>query len=301
MSYLSWIPAAEADLFPEERSFDALLSGAPLPPEAPADSRLLGDLMSALTAPAAAEELAGFAGARAAYTARRAPGFHGTSLRWRPPMLDRLPSSKIAAALATGVLSLGGLSAAAYAGALPDSAQDVAHHMIGAPATHPGKGGSLSPEEAGAPTSTPVGPDATGVAAFGLCTAYAHANGHAAERSVAFANLATAAGGADQIAAYCATIAHPGSSASQTGAPSAAPSFALGAPSTLPGHATGRPSTLPAHPTGKPSTLPGKPSTLPAQPTGKPSTLPAHPTGKPSTVPPPHPTGKPSTAHSTGR
>ncbi|HEX8093731.1 hypothetical protein, partial [Jatrophihabitans sp.] len=268
--------------------------------EAPADSRLLADLMSALTAPTAAGELAGFAEARAAYTTRFAPGSHGRALQRRPPMRHSLLSPKIAAALATGVLSLGGLGAAAYAGALPDTAQDVAHHVIGAPATHPGKGSSHAPEQAGAPTSSPAGPDATGPAAFGLCTAYAHANGQSAEGSVAFANLATAAGGADKVEAYCATIVHPGSAAAShaTGAPSTVPAHPTGQPSTVPAHPTGQPSTLPAHPTGQPSTLPahptGQPSTLPAHPTGKPSTLPAHPTGKPSTVPAPtgHPTGR---------
>lgn len=209
-------------------------------------------------------------------------------------MLDRLPSPKIAAALATGVLSLGGLGAAAYASALPDTAQDVAHHVIGAPAAHPGKGSDHAPEQAGAPMSTPAGPDATGAAAFGLCTAYAHSDGHGAEASVAFASLATAAGGADKIEAYCATVAHPGSSASQ---PSAVPSHAVGAPSTLPAHPTGRPTTLPPHPTGQPSSLPahptGQPSSLPSHPTAQPSTPPAHPTGEPSTLPA-HPTGQPS-------
>ena len=306
MPYLPWNPA-EADLSPEERSFEALLSGAPLPDEAPEDSRLLADLMSALTAPPAADELAGFARARAAYAALCRPGSHGSALRGRPPMRDRLLSPKIAAALATGVLGLGGLGTAAYAGALPDAAQDIAHHVIGAPASHPGKGGSHAP--AGAPSSTPAGPDATGPAAFGLCTAYQ--NSQAGDRSVAFGNLATAAGGADKIDAYCATIARPGSSASSSapGTPSATPSHAVGAPSTLPAHPTGRPSTVPAHPTGKPSTVPahptGKPSALPSHPTGQPSSVPAHPTGKPSALPshptgkpssvPPHPTGKPST------
>jgi hypothetical protein len=297
MTNLSWNPAAGADPSPEERSFDALLSGAPLPQEAPTESRLLADLMSALTAPTAADELAGFSEARAAYATRFSPGFHGKSLRWRSQMSDRLPTSpKIAAALAAGVLSLGGLSAA-YAGALPDSAQDVAHHVIGAPATHPGKASSHAPEEEGTPSSTPAGPDATGPAAFGLCTAYAHRQPDTG--SVAFANLITAAGGADKVAAYCAAIAHPGSSSSHAGdSPSAVPSYAVGVPSTLPAHPTGRPSTLPAHPTGRPSTLPshptGQPSSVPAHPTGQPSTLPAHPTGQPSTLPS-HPTGKPST------
>jgi hypothetical protein len=270
MPYLPWIPTAEADLTDEERSFDALLSGAPLPDEAPSDSRLLADLMSALTAPTAAAELAGFSEVRAAYTTLFTPGSHGRTLRRRPPMRARLLNPKIAAAVAAGVVSLGGLGAAAYAGALPDTAQDVAHHVLGVPATHPGKGGSHPPEQAGAPSSTPPGPDATGAAAFGLCNAYAHANVRTAQGSVAFQNLATAAGGADKVAAYCATVAHPGSAGHATGKPSSVPSH--GAPSTVPAHPTGQPSTLPAHPTGQPSTLP-------AHPTGQPSPLPTHPTG----------------------
>jgi hypothetical protein len=314
MPYLSWIPAAETDLPYEERSFDALLSGELLPNEAPADSRLVAELISALTAPTAADELAGFSGARAAYTTLFAPGSHGRALRWRPPMLDSLFRPKIAAALATGVLSLGGLGTAAYAGALPDTAQDVAHHVIGAPATHPGKGGSHAPEQGGAPTSAPAGPDATGPAAFGLCTAHAHANGRSTEGSAAFANLATAAGGADKIDAYCATIAHPGSSAAghATGKPSAVPSHAVGMPSTVPARPTGKPSPMPSHPTGPPSSMPshptGPPSSMPSHRTGPPSTLPSHPTshptGKPSSMPS-HPTGRPSTvpaptSHPTG-
>ena len=303
MPYLPWNPG-EADLSAEERSFEALLSGTPLPYEAPADSRLLADLMSALTAPAAADELAGFARARAAYAASCPPGLHGSALRRRPSMRDRLHSPKIAAALATGVLGLGGLGTAAYAGALPDAAQDIAHHVIGAPGAHPDKGGSHAP--AGAPSSTPAGPDATGPAAFGLCTAYQHSQ--AGDRSVAFGNLTAAAGGADKIDAYCATIAHPGSAAASSapGTPSATPSHAVGAPSTVPAHPTGKPSSLPAHPTGKPSALPshptGRPSSVPAHPTGRPSSVPAHPTGRPSSVPP-HPTGKPSTlpSHPTGQ
>jgi len=306
MPYLPWKPGA-ADPS-EERSFEALLSGTPLPDDAPADSRLLADLMSALTGPPAADELAGFARVGAAYAALCPPGRHGSALRRRSPMLDRLLSPKIAASVAAGVLGLGGLGTAAYAGALPDTAQDIAHHVIGAPGAHPGKGGSHAP--AGAPSSAPAGPDATGAAAFGLCTAYQHSE--AGDKSVAFGNLAAAAGGADKIDAYCATIAHPGSSAASSapGTPSATPSQAVGAPSAAPSHPTGQPSSVPPHPTGQPSTLPahptGQPSSVPPHPTGQPSTLPAHPTGQPSSVPA-HPTGKPSTvpagptSHPTGR
>jgi hypothetical protein len=54
--------------------------------------------------------------------------------------------------------------------------------------------------------STGRGPDATGPAAFGLCTAWAahQRNGAEPTGSVAFQNLATAAGGETGVAAFCA-------------------------------------------------------------------------------------------------
>ena len=290
MPYLPW-NRPEAGLT-EDRSYEALLSGAPLPDDAPSDSRLLADLVGALTAPTAAEELAGFSRVRAAYTAQFAPRRHGTALRWRLSVLDNPKlSPKLAAPLIAGVLGLGGLGAAAYAGALPDPAQNAAHRIIGAPAAHPSKADGHRQAETGASSSTPAGPDATGAAAFGLCTAYEHAQ--PSDQAAAFASLATAAGAAG-IDAYCAAITPPGS---------AAATHPVGKPSAVPSHPTGKPSWVPAHPTGQPSTVPaGPPSSLPAHPTGQPSTLPAHPTGQPSTVPagppsslPAHPTGKPST------
>ena len=125
-----------------------------------------------------------------------------------------------------------------------------------------------------------MGPDAKGAAAHGLCTAWKAVGTGKAMDAVAFRNLATAAGGEDQIAGWCATVAAPGKASD---------------------HATGKASD---HPTGKPTTTPtGRPSTVPG---GRPSTLPtppestrrpdSTPTGKPATVPAP-----PTTSHPTGR
>ncbi|HST48660.1 hypothetical protein [Jatrophihabitans sp.] len=278
----------------EERSFEALLGRAPLPPDALATDAFLADIVDALTAPAVSDELAGLTRVRAAYTTLYAARQRrGGTYRRRSSMRSPLSHPKIATALAAGVFGLGGFGAAAYAGALPDAAQQVVHHVIGAPDSHPGKGAGHAPQPAGAPSSTPAGPDATGAAAFGLCNAYAHADDMAADKSVAFANLAAAAGGADQIEAYCATIPHPGS---------ATASHPAGPPSTVPSdHPTGKPTALPSHPVGPPSTVPtdhptGKPTAPPSHPVAPPSAVPSHshPTGKPSTVPPSpsgHPTG----------
>ena len=99
-------------------------------------------------------------------------------------MLATLLSTKFAAAAAAGALAFGGLAAAAYAGALPEPVQDFAHQTVGAPAASsghadPGSQGtthrkSQATEDANAGQSgQPVGPDATGAAMSGLCTAYA--------------------------------------------------------------------------------------------------------------------------------
>jgi len=78
------------------------------------------------------------------------------------------------------------------------------------------------------PASTPthratrtgaVGPDATGPAAFGLCTAHQH--GGLAPTSGAYRSLAKAAVGASGIGAYCASVTHPGHAT--TGHPTGAP------------------------------------------------------------------------------
>lgn len=228
-------------------AFDALLEGDLLPKDAAGGLRSVAEVIAALNGPPAVSELAGQASALAVF--RSAAGLSGEptrSRRRRHPLLTSLLSVKLAAAAAVAV---GAAATAAYAGALPASMQNLAHDTIGAPQAHSG----ASP----APSATPVGPDASGHAAFGLCTAYAHlkANGSAKQKAVAFRNLAAAAGGAANVTAYCAGVAHPGTT------PSGDPA---------------------SHPTGKPATLPSQAPT--SHPTGGPG---SHPTGKPSS----HPTG----------
>jgi hypothetical protein len=228
--------------------FDALLTGN-LPPADAADGlRPVAETITALNAAPAASELAAEANALAVF--RGAIGRTAEPVRprrRRPSLLTSLLSAKAAAAAAAAAVALGGTAAAAFAGALPASVQKLAHETIGAPAAHHS-----------AP-ATPVGPRATGNAAYGLCTAYAHlkANGTARQKAVAFRNLAAAAGGAANVTAYCAAVAHPGATPS--------------------GHPTGKPAGLPtarptSHPTGKPAGLPT------ARPT-------SHPTGKPTSAP----------------
>ena len=180
----------------------------------------------------------------------------------RRPMLRSLLNAKAAAvAVAAGGLSLGGLTAA-YAGALPEPAQTLAHHAIGAPAANPHQ-----------PAGKPVGPDASGHAAYGLCTAWQHAHDRGkASNAPAFRNLIATAGGADQVDTYCAAV------------------FARGhghAP-TSPGKSAQAKRRHGNHPTGKPSAMPTQAATN--HPTGKPSAMPTqaatdHPAGKPGSGP----------------
>jgi hypothetical protein len=162
-------------------------------------------------------------------------------------LLTSLLSTKLAAAAAAGVVTLGGVTAAAYAGVLPASVQKLAHNALGAPSAH--ANAHL------AHPATPVGPDGTGHAAYGLCTAYAHkkAHGSAAEKAVAFRNLTAAAGGAAKVMAYCSGVSLPG-----TNPPGHLASRRADKPSTHSSHSQA------SHPNGKPASHPsGKPTSTP--------------------------------------
>jgi hypothetical protein len=233
----------------------ALLAGTEMPADSRAGLQPVADVLAALRAPANSDEFAGEAVAMAEFRNQFGSSAlsHCRSRRRRPTLLTSLLSAKAAAVAAIAAVGLGAAATtAAFAGALPDPLQKFAHQTIGAPAAD-----HKAPAARPAGGATPVGPNAHRHAAFGLCTAYKHATAHgtAAQKAIAFRNLVKAAGGAGNVAAFCAAVPHPGASPSP--------------------HPTGPPST---HPTGPPST----------HPTGPPST---HPTGPPST----HPTGPPST------
>jgi hypothetical protein len=253
---------------------DRILAGETGPEQAP-----LAQLFEAASAPARPDELSGLDPAVAAFVelgpgAARAPKH---SRARRNPVLSALTASKLAGVVAVGGIALASTVTAAYAGALPDGLQNFAHHTIGARAAddstsgdadQPGGDGDSAGGETSSPTATPtssptdtptatptssrtpVGPNATGSPAFGLCTAWSHHG--LATVSVAYQSLATAAGGTDGIAAYCATVVHPGNS---TGSPTSHPG---GSPTSHPG---GSPTS---HPGGSPTSHPG------GSPTGHP-------------------------------
>src|SRR5215831_4552482 len=241
-------------------SLAALLAGAePLVGSAP---RLqpVADVLAALMAGPDRDALAGEAAAWAGFRNRvGVPVPVSRSRHRRHPLLTPLLSARAAAATAVAALSLGGFATAAFAGALPAPAQQFAHHTFGAPAADGGQPTGTHPSA----TTTPAGPDATGPnatgpAAFGLCTAWAHAKAHgtSSQQAVAFRNLAAAAGGASNVAAYCAAVPHPGASSSHSSHPTGpkASHHPNGPPAS---HPTGPPTSHPTpHATGKPTSHP---------------------------------------------
>jgi hypothetical protein len=265
-----WNPVSGDDPTAWDVHLEAILVGESAAP-AGADSGLreVSAMLAALAvAPPGPSELLGQAEALAAY--RTAVGVRPNRQQTRPGRIHVLQSSRSARAAAVlaaaASLSMGGVAAAAYTGSLPGGAQGIAHRAIGAPAGKPRTTPSTVPSSAA--TATPAGPNVASAAAFGLCTAWKHAqiHGSAADKSVAFTNLVTAAGGADNVASYCASIPHPGAAATTHpgGQPTSLPSEA---PTTHPG---GQPTSLPSE---APTTHPGgEPTSLPTPSTNNPST-----------------------------
>jgi hypothetical protein len=248
----------------------ALLAGTELPPGPAPELRPLAEALAELRGQPASDELEGEAKTLAAFRNQ----FGAPRLANRPPVRTPPPRRRLlpvmAAAAAAAVLSLSGIAATAYAGALPAQVQRLAHYIIGAPAPD-------TPQPAIRSSSARP---ATTDPAYGLCTAWAHAKAHGTrkQQAASFSNLATAAGGAGNVTTYCATAAPPGTPPSQLPQPAPTP------------HGTGRPSGLPTpHGTGKPSGLPTPHGS--AGPTVRPT---PHSTGKPSGLPTPHGTKGPA-------
>jgi hypothetical protein len=177
----------------EDTALATLLDGSELPSGAAAELRHVADMLAALRAGPASDELAGLAAAQAEFRRRvgRSPR-PGRSRRRGPARLASRLGAKATAAAAIVAIGLGGAGAAAYVGALPASWQQFAHSTMGAPAPHQTGG-------------TDRGPNPAGPAAHGLCTAYMH--GTTAKNGVAFRDLVKAAGGPGKVAAFCAAVA----------------------------------------------------------------------------------------------
>ena len=176
------------------------------------------EVLRALTAPARAVEVTALDQVMAEYRDTVLTSPRRRLSLWRPIVVPSVVGAKLGATLAGFAVGLAGAGVAAYTGSLPPSLQNAAHAAIGAPAAPPSDASTPAP---GTTKDDPdgVGPDATGPAAHGLCNAWSQhqRNGAKPTESVAFRNLAKAAGGESKIAAYCATIPHPGHGAANGG------------------------------------------------------------------------------------
>ena len=177
-------------------------------------------------------------------------------------MPSKLLRVRTAAVAGLAALSLGGVAAAAT-GLAPASAERATQAPSGTPGGQAAsKAATLvhGPDAAAAATSSArrssdhaTGPDASGAARRGLCQAWLAGQGDDHGRradSPAFQALAAAAGGADQIAAYCQAdastsathgqrpAAPPGSGQAKTSPPTTGPPASPGS-----GHGEGGPPT----------------------------------------------------------
>jgi hypothetical protein len=202
---------------------DRLLAGRLDPADAPPGFAAVAKVVTAATAPATPEELAGEPAAVAQFAAMARSGWRprATTPTRRAGAPRRILGVRLAVAVLAAVLSIGGVAAAT--GVFPGPAKPPAGHGPagtgggGTPTTAaPGRTGAAATTQTeharGGGTAT--GPDATGPARDGLCRAWQAGEGERngrREDSRAFRALADAAGGADKIDAYCqaTTPEHP--------------------------------------------------------------------------------------------
>ncbi len=234
----------------DEVAAERLLRGQRPSVGASSDEQALAKLLAVASAPPSAYELSGEARAVAAFNATRpattGPRHARHVARRHRFVLNSRVSHGVAAAAALGALTVGGVTAAAYSGSLPDSMQRLAHDHLGAPRHHPVKPHPTRPPthialthtalrssdaaEHGQPGLSAATPRQTPRAAtsstrpakaaptqsisaqrFLLCTAYEVARDHGVQHDAdrLFRELSTLAGGRDKVVAYCAPIWHP--------------------------------------------------------------------------------------------
>jgi hypothetical protein len=197
MPNFSWLGRRDASAI-EDAAVAALLSGTEAPGDLPTGLQPAADVVAALRARPASDELAGETVALAEFRARVGVSDPaGQRRRRRPSLLTSLASAKAVAAAAVVAITVGGVATAAYAGALPSSAQRIAHELIDAPQGHKT-----------ATTTSDTKPAHARPAHFKVpaaCVAFFQAERHgtAAQKKAAFEKLEKAAGGASKIAAYC--------------------------------------------------------------------------------------------------
>jgi len=121
---------------PDEPLLDMVLAGQTLPGDAPQGIVTMADGLANLAAPAGPGELPGEAAALTAFKRSVSPGSLSAVAGTAGTRRRRVAAGgrvRLAAVLAAVGVVLAG-TAAAYAGALPAPVQDLAHHVLGAPA-----------------------------------------------------------------------------------------------------------------------------------------------------------------------
>jgi hypothetical protein len=238
----------------DRHAAEQMLNGVPV-----AGGDPLTDLLAATAAPARDGELAGEHAAVAAFRAARLD----TALQPRRPsmlttLLAKLLAAKITAAAVVLAVAAGGIATAAATGYLPtrlggNPATAPAHSVTSTTSATPSSARASDDHDATpSPGSPPPSPSLTG-----LCNAYTAGAGSEhgkALDSPAFRALVTAAGGKDEVDAYCANL-HAGQQgeAGVTTTPPADTDVDHGGK----GRGTnGPPSGHPSHPTGSPTTHP---------------------------------------------
>jgi hypothetical protein len=181
----------------DQDTLERLLADRLDPADAPAGYAGLARLLAAATAPAAPEELACEQVMMAEFAAV-VPSHPPTLVPRRATMPSKLFSVKAAAAVLVAVLSIGGVAAAAT-GLLPGQAEPAADQAAST------TGASVAGHGLGEAAVADIGAEAK----TGLCRAWQAGqgadNGRRAE-SPALRALAVAAGGADNVAAYCEDV-----------------------------------------------------------------------------------------------
>jgi len=137
MPNFPWLGRQDASAI-EDAALAAMLSGPEVPDDLAAGLQPAADVLAALRARPSGDELASEAFAMAEFRNRVGvpDQIRRTRPRRRPSLLTSLMSAKVAVAAAAVAITIGGVATAAYAGALPGSAQRLAHDVIGAPAEH---------------------------------------------------------------------------------------------------------------------------------------------------------------------
>ena len=138
----------------EELALDKLLDGWSLPPEVPPELSALPRMLAELSGPASPSELAGEKAALSRFRRHLPPAGISPARppeRSGPVRRGAVLRGRLAAAVAAAGVVLGG-TAAAYAGVLPSSVQELAHHVIDAPPAvpaspvHPARSSGHRPE-----------------------------------------------------------------------------------------------------------------------------------------------------------